>query len=312
MNVQLGCRRRSVGEPGLSRPQAARRRGVPRDVAVAEDEQVGVRVRSRGAGLPSRPAARLVHHRDPHAGQRLPGDLGQPLPELGAVVVAPAGQQPPRALLQPVQQRRRHPVTGVHHDVGRLHLGPHLRRQVLGPRREVGVGEQQQAHRPSLPRRCVRGSSCRDVAISRARRACVIAPSRRPGRRARARGSGRGDLGACRASVIAPSRRPGRRARAVQQTWRSRGPAERPVIATSRRPGRRAGLAGRTWRSRGPAERPVIATSRRPGRRAGARGQDVAISGACRASVIAPSRRPGRRARLAGRTWRSRGPAERP
>ena len=95
--------------------------------------------------LASRPpdAARLVHDGEPQAAERHVSPLGQSATQLGTVVVAPAGDQSLRARLELVQQRRLHPVTGVHHDVGGRHLVPDAGREVPRALGHVGVGDQQ-------------------------------------------------------------------------------------------------------------------------------------------------------------------------
>jgi hypothetical protein len=144
--VWNGWRRRSVGEPGLSNRKL--------DPAVVSHGMwlcpntstsvsgVGRRhPRFAALGLP-----RLVHHGEPHPGQRHIGAFGQPGPQRRTVVVTPAADQAGRALLKFVQQVHVHPVPGVHHDVGAVHLRPQRRRQVAGAVRKVGVGHQHDAH----------------------------------------------------------------------------------------------------------------------------------------------------------------------
>ena len=73
-----------------------------------------------GPQLAPRAPTGLVHHRDADALQGGPRGVRQACPQPGPVVVAPAGDQALRALLEPVEQVDRHPVTGVDHDVGAL------------------------------------------------------------------------------------------------------------------------------------------------------------------------------------------------
>ena len=107
IQVYVGCRRRSVGEPGLSSRSVCRRPrrgGVPRDVAVPEHQHVDVRVRRRAPALPARGGAGLVDHGEPDAAQLHARDLGQPGPQRRPVVVAVHAHQPRGPRLQRVEQ----------------------------------------------------------------------------------------------------------------------------------------------------------------------------------------------------------------
>ena len=131
---------------GVEQPQPAGRGAVPRDVAVPEDEHVGVGEAGGAARLPAGGRAGLVHDGEAQPAEGDPGDLGQPGPQRGTVVVADDRDQPGRAPLQRVQQRHVHPVTGVQHDVRLVDRRPHLGRQVPRPLGHVRVGQDQQPY----------------------------------------------------------------------------------------------------------------------------------------------------------------------
>ena len=153
MYVQTGCRRRSVGEPGLSRRRPPGRQRVPGNVRVAKNQDVGIREEGFAALLPALGLAGLVDHAEPDAVQRHTDRLGQAPPELVAVVIAINTDQPPAALFELVEQARADPVTRVENHVSVLDGGPHLVRQCPGALRDVGVGnkDQAQAHRSIFP-----------------------------------------------------------------------------------------------------------------------------------------------------------------
>ncbi len=69
------------GGAGVEQAQPGLGRGVPRDVAVPEDQHVDVRVGARAAPFPAGRGAGLVHHREPDAAQLDARHLGQPGPQ---------------------------------------------------------------------------------------------------------------------------------------------------------------------------------------------------------------------------------------
>ena len=81
------------------------------------------------------------------------GAFGKAPAQLGAVVVAPARDQPLGPRFERVEQRRFHPVARVYHHVGVGHLVPHPCRQVAGALGDMGIGDQQQPHGPNLTAR---------------------------------------------------------------------------------------------------------------------------------------------------------------
>ncbi len=87
-----------------------------------------------------------MHDGEPHATQVGVGPFRQPRPQLGSVVVTPARDESVGPCLQSIEERRIHPVAGMHDDVGAGHLVPQPLREVARPLRDVGVGYQQQPH----------------------------------------------------------------------------------------------------------------------------------------------------------------------
>jgi hypothetical protein len=108
-------------------------------VAVPEHQQVGVGEARGAAGLAALLVPRLVDHGQPDALDLRAGDLGQPLAQRPVVVVAVDGDQPAGTLLEAVQQRDVHPVTGVHDDVRGVDRGPQRTRQVTRTPGDVRV-----------------------------------------------------------------------------------------------------------------------------------------------------------------------------
>ena len=82
------------GRAGVEQPQTRRRRRVPRDVAVPEDQHVGVGEARRAAQLPPLRIPGLVDDGEPDALDLGPGDLRQALAERPVVVVAVHRHQP--------------------------------------------------------------------------------------------------------------------------------------------------------------------------------------------------------------------------
>ena len=138
------------GGARIQQAQARRRRAVPRDVTVAEAQEVNVGEGCIAPQLPPRGRARLVHDHDPDATDVRPRHLRKPYAQVGAVIVPPARQKPARAILQPVEKVRLHPVPGVDDKVRVRYGGPQGCRQVTGALGDVGVGDQQHLHRAIL------------------------------------------------------------------------------------------------------------------------------------------------------------------
>ena len=84
-----------------------------------------------------------MNHGEAQTVQHDVGPLRQPAPQIGAVVVAPACDQPSRPGGQRIKQVHLDPVTGVDDDVGAVHLIPDLGRQVAGAFGDMRVGEEQ-------------------------------------------------------------------------------------------------------------------------------------------------------------------------
>src|SRR5690606_20116890 len=111
------------GRPGVQQAQALVG-GVPGDVAVPEDQEAQLRVCRTHPLLATLLRAGLVDHPDAEPLELGRGHLGQPAPQLRAVVVAVAGQQRGGALLQLVEEVGADPVTRVDDEVGSRHLRP--------------------------------------------------------------------------------------------------------------------------------------------------------------------------------------------
>lgn len=131
----------------VEQTQATGGRGVPGDVAVAEDEHVEVRATGAAAGFASTGVPGLVHHTETHALDVDTSFLVQTIAQRAVIVVAPDRHQPPGALFQFVQQGHIDPVPGMDHHVGTLHCGPHLRRKVTRAFGNVCVSQQEQVGR---------------------------------------------------------------------------------------------------------------------------------------------------------------------
>jgi hypothetical protein len=93
-------------------------------VAVPEHQDVGVGEAGGAAQLAPLGVAGLVDDGEPDALDLGVRDLRQPPAEGPVVVVAVDRHQPPRPLLEPVQQGGVHPVAGMDHDVGVVDRGP--------------------------------------------------------------------------------------------------------------------------------------------------------------------------------------------
>ena len=94
-----------------------------------------------------------MHDGEPHSRQRHVRAFWQPAPQFGAVVVAPARHQPLGARFERVEQLRFDPVAGVHHHVGGVHFVPDPCGKIAGALGNVGIGDEQQPHRPNLAAR---------------------------------------------------------------------------------------------------------------------------------------------------------------
>ncbi len=138
------------GRAGVEQPQVARS-AVPRDVAVAEHQEVGVRERRSAPEVATRGGSGLVDHCQPETVDLDPGHLREPRPDVLAVVVAAAAHEGGRPGREGIEQRYGDPVTGVYDQVGPIYRTPYLGRQVAGPGWHVGVGQQEQFHTPTVP-----------------------------------------------------------------------------------------------------------------------------------------------------------------
>ena len=132
---------------GVEQSQPGRGRGVPRDVAVPEDQHVEVGEQVVAPALAALRQPGLVDHAEPDPLDLGARDRGQPLAQDAVVVVAVHPDQPGGTGLEQVEQRDVDPVTGVDDDVGGFHLRPDRGGQVTRPRRHVGVGDDQQSRR---------------------------------------------------------------------------------------------------------------------------------------------------------------------
>src|SRR5690625_2223368 len=132
---------------GVEQSQPTRRRAVPRDMAVPEHQHVRIWVRTLATCLPPGLLSGFVHDDDAHTSHVGSGDLGQALPQLIAVIVAPAADQPGGSLLELVQQPGLDPVTGMNDDIGAVHFGPHLRRKVSRSLGNMRIRQQQHRER---------------------------------------------------------------------------------------------------------------------------------------------------------------------
>jgi len=121
-------------------------------VAVAEDEDVGVRKGTVHPLLAAAARTGLVYDGKPQPVEVDPRNLGQPSSKRGTVVVAPHGNEPGCAGFDSVEQGLVHPVAGVDDDVGAVDVAPELLRQVTRSLGHVRVREDDQAHAGSVPR----------------------------------------------------------------------------------------------------------------------------------------------------------------
>ena len=115
------CERRSVGEPGLNSRWPSRPGSIDRDVAVAEDDEVGGREASTEPALPSLAGTGIVDHADAQAVDREEPLLGKLTDEVVVVVAedGDGGGEPGQLL----EQRAGDDVAGVEHEVGLLQRG---------------------------------------------------------------------------------------------------------------------------------------------------------------------------------------------
>ena len=105
--------------------------------------------------------ARLMHDGEPQPTERRVGAFGQSPPQLRAVVVAPASDEPIGPGFESIEQRRFHPVAGMQHHVGIRHLVPYTAGQITGSLGDMRIGDQQEPHAPNL----VAGEGGRGLAL---------------------------------------------------------------------------------------------------------------------------------------------------
>lgn len=175
----------------VEQAQPTGRRGVPRNVAVPEDQQVHARVSPFAALLATLRSTGLVDdcHRQPV--QRFPRDLGQPCPQQRSVIVAPAPDQPRGTLRQLVQQFDIHPVAGDGSPRGRLRSLPTAPREVSSRAPADGCRRSAPAScRPSYGKDLI--SSCSRSGLRPALRSRRSSPSSRSHARVSSKNSRRG------------------------------------------------------------------------------------------------------------------------
>jgi len=85
---------------------------------VTEDQDVGVGILLGHARIAAARRAGLVHDGEPQSRERGVCAFGQSVAQLGAVVVAPARDQPLGTGFEGVEQLRDHPVARMDHHVG--------------------------------------------------------------------------------------------------------------------------------------------------------------------------------------------------
>ena len=123
------------GRTRVEQPQPGLGAGVPRDVRVPEDQHVHVGETLRAPPLSPLGRPCLVNDREAHAAQVLTRHLGQPLAQLGPVVVAVHADEPLGPCLEGKQRVEIAPVPSVDDYVRAVDLLPHLVRKVAGTSR---------------------------------------------------------------------------------------------------------------------------------------------------------------------------------
>src|SRR6266571_1426059 len=134
------------GGPRVEQAHPVAGNGVPRDVAVPEDEHVDTGEPGHAPLFPPGGRPGLVHHGQPYSLHGQPGHLRQPGAQGGAVVVAVHPEQGGGPRAERVKHPDVDPVPGVDDQVGRVDRAPQLRGQVPRPGGDVGVGDDEQAH----------------------------------------------------------------------------------------------------------------------------------------------------------------------
>lgn len=135
------------GRAWVQQAQSTRGHRVPWNVAVPEDEHVGIRKPFVTALFASCGRSRFVYDGEANSLQLHAGDLRQRSPQFRPIIIAVHADEPRGPLHQFFIEADADPVTGMDDDICSIDGTPNLLRQLTGPLRNVGVGQDQEANR---------------------------------------------------------------------------------------------------------------------------------------------------------------------